>query len=237
MRKTSSRLRSFPVSFTGRRFNSRWRDLRSCSPRAGRCQSFRQARNSTYSFFFRTGLAVPWISAAALFRVLLALARGCFARAASRLPVMDLPVRSAVLPERAVWAKNRMRVGSGQESRLGLVLGLLLTSSTVWASEFYVSPAGTSSGNGTERHPWNLATALKHPSIVKPGDTIWLRGGRMSAGTRAIFPARRASRSWCGHIRESGRRSTAVQRARRDAHARGGTTPGTETSRSIRHRR
>ena len=45
------------------------------------------------------------------------------------------------------------------------------------AAEFYVSPAGASTGDGSTAQPWNLETALTHPSSVKPGDTIWLRDG------------------------------------------------------------
>ena len=45
------------------------------------------------------------------------------------------------------------------------------------ASDFYVAPDGSPSGNGSREKPWDLATALAQPSAVKPGDTIWLRGG------------------------------------------------------------
>src|SRR5262245_15971236 len=44
-------------------------------------------------------------------------------------------------------------------------------------SQFYVSEAGTPSGDGSLERPWDLATALAQPPAVKPGDTIWLRGG------------------------------------------------------------
>jgi hypothetical protein len=37
-------------------------------------------------------------------------------------------------------------------------------------------------GNGSAASPWNLATALAHPAVVQPGDTIWLRGGTYSVG-------------------------------------------------------
>jgi len=40
-----------------------------------------------------------------------------------------------------------------------------------------VSPTGTSSGDGTAAKPWDLRTALSHPSKVKAGDTIFVRGG------------------------------------------------------------
>lgn len=42
---------------------------------------------------------------------------------------------------------------------------------------FYAAPAGTPDGDGSNARPWDLATALDHPLVVKPGDTIWLRGG------------------------------------------------------------
>ena len=43
--------------------------------------------------------------------------------------------------------------------------------------EFFVSPGGSAKGDGSIKSPWDLVTALKHPSAVRPGDTIWLRGG------------------------------------------------------------
>ena len=52
-----------------------------------------------------------------------------------------------------------------------------MASAAARAAEFYVSPTGTSSGNGSPAAPWSLAAALAHPPAVRPGDTIWLRGG------------------------------------------------------------
>lgn len=45
------------------------------------------------------------------------------------------------------------------------------------AADFYVAPTGTPGGVGSQAWPWDLQTALNHPSAVKPGDTIWLKGG------------------------------------------------------------
>lgn len=47
----------------------------------------------------------------------------------------------------------------------------------VYAADFYVSPDGRPGGTGIKNAPWDLQTALSHPSAVRPGDTIWLRGG------------------------------------------------------------
>jgi len=49
--------------------------------------------------------------------------------------------------------------------------------SSAHAADFYVSPTGTSSNNGTISSPWDIHTALSHPASVQPGDTIWVRGG------------------------------------------------------------
>jgi len=46
------------------------------------------------------------------------------------------------------------------------------------AQTFYVAPDGTASGDGSPGNPWDIMTALAHPSVVKPGDVIYLRGGR-----------------------------------------------------------
>jgi hypothetical protein len=48
---------------------------------------------------------------------------------------------------------------------------------SVSGNSFYVTSNGSSSGNGTMDRPWNLQTAMNHPSAVKPGDTIWVRSG------------------------------------------------------------
>ena len=50
------------------------------------------------------------------------------------------------------------------------------------AAEFLVSPDGKPSGDGSRARPWDLATALAHPASVRPGDTIWLLGGKYVGG-------------------------------------------------------
>jgi hypothetical protein len=48
------------------------------------------------------------------------------------------------------------------------------------ATDFYASPTGTTGTGqktGTITKPWSLQAALSQPTTVKPGDTIWLRGG------------------------------------------------------------
>jgi PKD repeat protein len=45
------------------------------------------------------------------------------------------------------------------------------------AAEFFVATSATDSGTGTKESPWRLNRAFSQPTAVKPGDTIWLRGG------------------------------------------------------------
>ena len=49
-------------------------------------------------------------------------------------------------------------------------------------ASFYVSPSGTPSGDGSMSNPWDIDTALHGPPQVKPGDTIWIRGGKYGGG-------------------------------------------------------
>lgn len=45
------------------------------------------------------------------------------------------------------------------------------------AAQFYISPSGLSTNNGSVFQPWDLQTALNQPVVVLPGDTLWLREG------------------------------------------------------------
>ena len=55
----------------------------------------------------------------------------------------------------------------------------------------FAAPTGTPAGDGSERRPWDLATALAGGSStgpkVQPGDTIWLRGGTYRGGFRSTL--------------------------------------------------
>src|ERR1019366_8308287 len=62
-------------------------------------------------------------------------------------------------------------------------IGCLLFANFAAATEYFAAPTGKPSGDGTISNPWDLDTALgspsgsQQPASVKPGDTIWLRGG------------------------------------------------------------
>jgi hypothetical protein len=57
------------------------------------------------------------------------------------------------------------------------VVVFTLISSAASAAEYFVSPNASSGGDGSQARPWTLAAALAQPPAVRPGDTIWLRGG------------------------------------------------------------
>ena len=49
-------------------------------------------------------------------------------------------------------------------------------------SSFFVAPDGSAQGDGSINHPWDIETALNNPPEVKPGATVWLRGGQYGTG-------------------------------------------------------
>lgn len=52
-------------------------------------------------------------------------------------------------------------------------------------SGYFVSPSGRSGNSGTMSSPWDLATALSGAGgKIRPGDTIWVRGGTYPNGGR-----------------------------------------------------
>ena len=51
---------------------------------------------------------------------------------------------------------------------------------------FFAAPEGRPDGDGSKARPWDLRTALTSPAAVKPGDTVWLRGGVYAPAERLI---------------------------------------------------
>jgi hypothetical protein len=48
--------------------------------------------------------------------------------------------------------------------------------------QYYVAANGKPRAAGSKTDPWDLVTALKQPSVLKPGDTLWMRGGTYGDG-------------------------------------------------------
>lgn len=57
------------------------------------------------------------------------------------------------------------------------LLFLTFVQFTFAQTEWHVTTTGSPTGNGTFNNPWDLQTALNHPSSVLPGDIISLHGG------------------------------------------------------------
>lgn len=58
-----------------------------------------------------------------------------------------------------------------------IALSLVCLTSVGYATNFYVSSSASTSGDGSISNPWRLQQALSNTTIVKAGDTIFLRGG------------------------------------------------------------
>lgn len=59
--------------------------------------------------------------------------------------------------------------------------------------EWYAAPEGSAAGSGAKDSPWELATALAGGpggDKVKPGDTLWLRGGRYAGAFTSTLEGR-----------------------------------------------
>jgi uncharacterized protein (TIGR03437 family) len=67
-------------------------------------------------------------------------------------------------------------------------LGGIVTSQVpVGWREFYVAPNGRQDGDGSINKPWDLTTALSGRAGIRPGDTVWLRGGTYGSGGQTVF--------------------------------------------------
>lgn len=62
------------------------------------------------------------------------------------------------------------------------LLAMLMLPPPARAADFYISPSGTPQGKGTATEPWDMGTGLAAAEVVRPGDTVWLRGGTYRGG-------------------------------------------------------
>jgi hypothetical protein len=72
--------------------------------------------------------------------------------------------------------------GSAAKVSVTLTISAPTTPPPTTGNSWYVSATGSPSGNGSTANPWDIQTALSGPASVKPGDTIWIRGGRYGGG-------------------------------------------------------
>ena len=77
--------------------------------------------------------------------------------------------------------------------RICLFICMFACGAIAQAHDWYVSPSGSSQGNGSLTSPWDLRTALSAPAAVQPGDTIWVRGGTYSGAFNSYLSGRASS--------------------------------------------
>ncbi|HEV2761355.1 MAG TPA: right-handed parallel beta-helix repeat-containing protein, partial [Pyrinomonadaceae bacterium] len=98
--------------------------------------------------------------------------------------------RSVLVPEgrtSATFHVTTDRVSAASSATVSASLGSSARTDTLTllpapaGRAWYVAPEGTSKGRGTRQSPWDLSTALAGGAAgdeIKPGDTVWVRGGR-----------------------------------------------------------
>ncbi|HWR36963.1 MAG TPA: DNRLRE domain-containing protein [Clostridia bacterium] len=67
-----------------------------------------------------------------------------------------------------------------------MALGLLVAH-PAQATDYYIAPNGSSGGTGSINSPWDITSGLQKTAVVKPGDTIWLRGGTYGSGGSLVY--------------------------------------------------
>lgn len=79
------------------------------------------------------------------------------------------------------------------------ILAYLLATLTIYtpclyAADYYISPTGKPTNQGSKESPWDIVTALSDNtntsnknSVVKPGDTLWLTQGTYGSGASTAF--------------------------------------------------
>jgi hypothetical protein len=69
--------------------------------------------------------------------------------------------------------------------RLSLITLLLLAGRGAPAAEYYVSPQGSPTAQGSREAPWDLGSTLAGGRNVMPGDTVWVLRGTYKAPFKA----------------------------------------------------
>jgi hypothetical protein len=67
-----------------------------------------------------------------------------------------------------------------------------LTAPASHGSEWYVAPAGIATNSGTQKAPWDIASALSGRKEIVPGDTVYLLGGIYRRRPNELFEVRLA---------------------------------------------
>lgn len=92
---------------------------------------------------------------------------------------------------------NRIKLTENFNVGLVFILGIIMLIVAILAlgtsnadappHTYYVAPNGNPNNSGNIDQPWDLTTALSKASLVKPGDTIYLRDGVYGSGGKTTF--------------------------------------------------
>ena len=87
------------------------------------------------------------------------------------------------------WNINYATGVDGWSAEANLVENVVVTPEPVpgGANQFYVSPSGSASGNGSITNPWDIRTALTKGRTIPAGSTVWLRAGRHVVGKEFCY--------------------------------------------------
>jgi hypothetical protein len=66
----------------------------------------------------------------------------------------------------------------GRTCALSVLAFINVGATAALAADYYAAPNGSSGGSGSIASPWDLKSALSGSKGIKPGDTLWLRGGK-----------------------------------------------------------
>jgi len=103
----------------------------------------------------------------------------------------------AVLAREKLWClvmTSEMKQIATKCAAVVLCVGMALRTT---GAEFFATPQGTAQGNGSHLLPWDIVTALADNTktqsvnnVVKPGDTVWLRGGTYGTGSNWLVTSK-----------------------------------------------
>jgi hypothetical protein len=96
---------------------------------------------------------------------------------------LTVSTNAASFPPGLYTAKVQFKLADGSTAPVVVTLRLGLPTAAAPAKQWHVTVDGAPEGDGSAEHPWDIVTALNGPAQVKPGDTIWLHGGKYGSGT------------------------------------------------------
>jgi hypothetical protein len=96
-------------------------------------------------------------------------------------------VSGPVCADGYVWWNINYATGADGWSAEANIIENVIDTPPSNGSQFYVSPNGSASGNGSITNPWDIKTALTKGRTVPAGSTIWLRAGRHVVGKEFCY--------------------------------------------------